>query len=161
MFADMMVVIIESCVRASVVLCAAWALTSMMRRASAATRHFVWSCAIAGAILASALGSLGPRWPVLTSLEHRVNAVNPHVGVTRRYLGARRAVRLRLTPPPISPTRRPRIRPHPFLPRRSARLSSWDSSGPLVRWPSSRTPSVEFSGPGCCGGRLLQYRPRG
>jgi beta-lactamase regulating signal transducer with metallopeptidase domain len=64
MFADMMIVIIESCVRASVVLCAAWALTSMMRRASAATRHFVWSCAIAGAILASALGSLGPRWPV-------------------------------------------------------------------------------------------------
>ena len=64
MFADMVVVIIESCVRASVVLCAAWALTSMMRGASAATRHFVWSCAIAGAILASALSSFGPRWPV-------------------------------------------------------------------------------------------------
>jgi HEAT repeat protein len=64
MFADMMVVIIESCVRASVVLCAAWALTSMMRHASAATRHFVWSCAIAGAILASALSSVGPRWSV-------------------------------------------------------------------------------------------------
>ncbi len=64
MFADMMVVIIESCVRASIVLCAAWVLTSVMRRASAATRHFVWSCAIAGAILASALSSFGPRWPV-------------------------------------------------------------------------------------------------
>jgi beta-lactamase regulating signal transducer with metallopeptidase domain len=64
MFADMMVVIIESCVRASVVLCAAWVLTSMMRRASAATRHYVWSCAIVGAILASALGSFGPRWSV-------------------------------------------------------------------------------------------------
>lgn len=64
MFADVMVVIIESCVRASVVLCAAWVLTSMMRRAAAATRHFVWSCAIAGAILASALSSVGPRWSV-------------------------------------------------------------------------------------------------
>jgi HEAT repeat protein len=64
MVADMTVVIIESCVRASVVLCAAWVLTSMMRRASAATRHFVWSCAIAGAILASALSSFGPRWSV-------------------------------------------------------------------------------------------------
>jgi len=64
MFADMTAVIIESCVRASVVLCAAWVLTSMMRRASAATRHFVWSCAIAGAILVSALGSFGPRWSV-------------------------------------------------------------------------------------------------
>jgi len=64
MFADMMAVIIESCARASVVLCAAWVLTSMMRRTSAATRHFVWSCAIAGAILASALSSLGPRWSV-------------------------------------------------------------------------------------------------
>jgi HEAT repeat protein len=64
MFADMIVVVIESCARASAVLCAAWALTSMMRHAAAATRHFVWSTAIAGAILASALGSLGPRWPV-------------------------------------------------------------------------------------------------
>jgi HEAT repeat protein len=64
MFADLMVVIVESCIRASVVLCAAWALTSMMRHASAATRHFVWSCAIAGAILASALSSVGPRWSV-------------------------------------------------------------------------------------------------
>jgi HEAT repeat protein len=64
MLADVIAVLIESCVRASVVLCAAWALTSAMRRASAATRHFVWSCAIAGAILASALSSVGPRWSV-------------------------------------------------------------------------------------------------
>jgi HEAT repeat protein/beta-lactamase regulating signal transducer with metallopeptidase domain len=64
MFADIMVVIVESCLRASVVLSAAWALTAMMRHASAATRHFVWSCAIAGAILAPALNSLGARWPV-------------------------------------------------------------------------------------------------
>jgi HEAT repeat protein/beta-lactamase regulating signal transducer with metallopeptidase domain len=64
MFADMMAVIVESCLRASVVLCAAWVLTSMMRHASASTRHFIWSAAIAGAILASALSHLGPRWPV-------------------------------------------------------------------------------------------------
>ena len=56
MFADVMAALIESCHRASVVLCAAWALTSAMRRASASTRHFVWSCAIAGSMLASAIG---------------------------------------------------------------------------------------------------------
>ena len=64
MLADAMLVVIESCVRASVVLVAAWGLTAAMRRASAATRHFAWSCAIAGAIAASALSALGPHWAV-------------------------------------------------------------------------------------------------
>jgi HEAT repeat protein/beta-lactamase regulating signal transducer with metallopeptidase domain len=89
MFADMMVVIIESCARASVVLCAAWALTSMMRHASAATRHFVWSCAIAGAILASALSSLGPRWPV--SLPSSV-AITPSFVTTEPQPDAAEAI---------------------------------------------------------------------
>ena len=64
MFADVMAVLIESCLRASVVLCAAWALTVGMRRASASARHFVWSCAIAGSLLAPAMSSVGPRWNV-------------------------------------------------------------------------------------------------
>jgi len=64
MFADLMAALVESCARASLVLCAAWALTSVMRRASASTRHFVWICAIAGATLAPAMTALGPRWTV-------------------------------------------------------------------------------------------------
>jgi HEAT repeat protein/beta-lactamase regulating signal transducer with metallopeptidase domain len=64
MFADAMPVLIESCLRASLVLGAAWILTAAMRRASAATRHFVWSCAVAGAIAASAISAFGPRWNV-------------------------------------------------------------------------------------------------
>jgi HEAT repeat protein/beta-lactamase regulating signal transducer with metallopeptidase domain len=64
MFADVMANLIESSLRASVVLGAAWALTSAMRRAAAATRHFAWSCAIAGSILAAVIGGLGPRWIV-------------------------------------------------------------------------------------------------
>ena len=64
MFADLMAALVESCARASLVLCAAWALTSVMRRASASTRHFVWICAIAGSTLAPAMTAFGPRWTV-------------------------------------------------------------------------------------------------
>ena len=64
MFADLMAALVESCARASLVLCAAWALTSVMRRASASTRHFVWICAIAGSMLAPAMTAFGPRWTV-------------------------------------------------------------------------------------------------
>ena len=64
MFADLMAALVESCARASLVLCAAWALTSVMRRASASTRHFVWICAIAGSTLAPAMTAIGPRWTV-------------------------------------------------------------------------------------------------
>jgi beta-lactamase regulating signal transducer with metallopeptidase domain len=64
MFADLMAALVESCARASLVLCAAWALTSVMRRASASTRHFVWICAIAGSMLAPAMTAFGPHWTV-------------------------------------------------------------------------------------------------
>jgi beta-lactamase regulating signal transducer with metallopeptidase domain len=64
MFADVMAALVESCARASLVLCAAWALTSVMRRASASTRHFVWICAIAGSTLAPAMTAFGPHWMV-------------------------------------------------------------------------------------------------
>ena len=61
MSADVMAVLIESCLRASVVLAAAWALTAALRRTAASTRHFVWSSAIAGSILATAISSFGPH----------------------------------------------------------------------------------------------------
>jgi beta-lactamase regulating signal transducer with metallopeptidase domain len=61
MSADVMAVLIESCLRASVVLAAAWALTAALRRTAASTRHFVWSSAIAGSILTTAISSLGPH----------------------------------------------------------------------------------------------------
>jgi HEAT repeat protein/beta-lactamase regulating signal transducer with metallopeptidase domain len=64
MFADVMAVLIESCLRASVVLCVAWALTLGMQRASASARHFVWICAIAGSLLTPVMSSVGPRWTV-------------------------------------------------------------------------------------------------
>jgi beta-lactamase regulating signal transducer with metallopeptidase domain len=64
MFADVMAALVESCLRASVVLCAAWATTAAMRRASASTRHFVWMCAIAGSMVASAMSFVGPSWTV-------------------------------------------------------------------------------------------------
>ena len=68
--ADMMAILIESCLRASVVLAAGWALTAAMRHTAASTRHFVWSSAIAGAILATAISSVGPRVIVPVSVPY-------------------------------------------------------------------------------------------
>jgi HEAT repeat protein/beta-lactamase regulating signal transducer with metallopeptidase domain len=69
MFADVMAALVESCIRASAVLCAAWAITAAMRQASAATRHFVWTCALAGSIVASAMSFAGPTWTVPVPLS--------------------------------------------------------------------------------------------
>jgi HEAT repeat protein/beta-lactamase regulating signal transducer with metallopeptidase domain len=68
--ADIMAILIESCLRASVVLATGWALTAAMRHTAASTRHFVWSSAIAGAILATAISSVGPRVIVPVSLPY-------------------------------------------------------------------------------------------
>ena len=64
MFADVMATLVESCLRASLVLCAGWAITAAMRRASASARHFVWMCAIAGSLIASTMSFAGTRWTV-------------------------------------------------------------------------------------------------
>ena len=79
MFADVMAALVESCIRASVVLCAAWAITAAMRRASASTRHFVWICALAGSIVASAMSFAGPTWivPVPSSFISTSAAIVP------------------------------------------------------------------------------------
>ena len=80
MFADVMATLLESCARASVVLCAAWALTSAMRRTSASTRHFVWMCAIAGSILASVIGQASPRWTLPVPSPFDVGAACGRIG---------------------------------------------------------------------------------
>ena len=85
MFADVMAALVESCLRASVVLCAAWATTSAMRRASASTRHFVWMCAIAGTMIATAMSFAGPRWtlPVPSPFSSTAAALVPNVTAER------------------------------------------------------------------------------
>ena len=50
--------------KASVILLVAFAVTGMMRRASAAARHFVWTLALAGVLVLPALGALLPAWKV-------------------------------------------------------------------------------------------------
>jgi beta-lactamase regulating signal transducer with metallopeptidase domain len=54
--------------RASVLLLTAWAVTRLMRQASAATRHLVWTSAIAGILVLPLLGAVVPAWtvPVIT-----------------------------------------------------------------------------------------------
>ena len=61
---ELLPLLIASCVRAALPLAAAWALTSLMRRASASTRHFVWTCAIVAAALAPIAALVAPRWSV-------------------------------------------------------------------------------------------------
>jgi beta-lactamase regulating signal transducer with metallopeptidase domain len=77
MLIDSIAPLIGAVVRATIVLAAAWALTSVMRRASASTRHFVWSCAITAAALMPVVTMVVPRWqvsspPALTTLRSAV-----------------------------------------------------------------------------------------
>jgi len=60
--------IADAAVRGAVVLLAALALTHLLRRRSAATRHAVWVGAITAQLLLLVLGIAGPRWRV----SHRV-----------------------------------------------------------------------------------------
>ena len=48
--------------KAAPLLLAAWGVTALLRRASAATRHFVWVLAIAGVLLLPAVTAVVPRW---------------------------------------------------------------------------------------------------
>jgi beta-lactamase regulating signal transducer with metallopeptidase domain len=51
-------------IRATILLLGAWVATRLMRRASAATRHLVWTGAIAGVLALPLLGVLAPEWKV-------------------------------------------------------------------------------------------------
>jgi hypothetical protein len=44
---DSVLLLIGFCLRATLVLAVAWALTSAMRRAAASSRHVVWTCVLA------------------------------------------------------------------------------------------------------------------
>ncbi len=56
--------LLDLAVRATVVLLLAWIAASLLRRASAATRHLVWSAAIAGVLALPLLGAALPAWRV-------------------------------------------------------------------------------------------------
>lgn len=57
--------LLDAALRGAVLLLLAWAATRLMRRASAASRHLVWSAALAGVVLLPVLGVVVPRWRVL------------------------------------------------------------------------------------------------
>jgi beta-lactamase regulating signal transducer with metallopeptidase domain len=57
-------VLFDASLRASAVLAGGWALTALIRRASAATRHFAWLCAIVLAALVPVATIVVPDWTV-------------------------------------------------------------------------------------------------
>lgn len=61
---DLTSVLLEQAIRAAGILGVAFTLTAAMRRASAASRHLVWTCAIVAVTLLP-LGTAAPRWQVL------------------------------------------------------------------------------------------------
>jgi beta-lactamase regulating signal transducer with metallopeptidase domain len=55
--------------RASIPLAAAWAATRLASRFSAATRHFIWACAITIALFLPLAATVTPRWSVGTPAQ--------------------------------------------------------------------------------------------
>lgn len=79
MLGEAMAWAIRSCFHASVVLLVVLALTLAMRRASASTRHWMWSCAIAAALLSPLMILLFPKWEVgpVAGLERIASVASP------------------------------------------------------------------------------------
>ena len=74
--------------RAAVVLACAWPITAAMRRASAAARHLVWTCAIAAAALVPATSLVSPDWTVTSPIPVETSRLMPRGDVTKPAPGS-------------------------------------------------------------------------
>ena len=68
--------LIDIAVRAALMLATAWVVTVLMRRAAAATRHYVWTLAVVGALLMPVANAALPAWQ-LDRLPTQVGAYEP------------------------------------------------------------------------------------
>lgn len=73
---DTILLLVDAGVRAALVLAGGWALTVLLRRASASARHFTWMCAIAAAAVMPAAAIIVPDWHV-ASLSRLVAIAAP------------------------------------------------------------------------------------
>lgn len=78
--------VISLALRATVLLCAAWVATRLLRRASAATRHLIWTAAIAGVLTLPLLQASLPAWTVPV-LPIRARIAAPPIGNEPRSEG--------------------------------------------------------------------------
>jgi beta-lactamase regulating signal transducer with metallopeptidase domain len=67
--------LLDSAVKSVAVMLAAWAVVAMLRRSSAAMRHWVWSAALVGLLMLPALSLMLPGWRIelLPSLAGKVD----------------------------------------------------------------------------------------
>ena len=56
---------VQTSLKATLVLVAAWLLTRAMKRSSAAARHFVWTVAVVAALALPLVQLVAPRWNLL------------------------------------------------------------------------------------------------
>jgi len=61
---SLLIALFAFAIRATVLLVAAWLATHLLRRASAATRHLIWTSAIAGVLALPILSGVVPVWSV-------------------------------------------------------------------------------------------------
>jgi beta-lactamase regulating signal transducer with metallopeptidase domain len=71
-----MTLVLETVVKATCVLALAWAVNAARRRASAASRHVVWTLAVAALLVLPVLSAALPRWSVeipVSTARHEAN----------------------------------------------------------------------------------------
>ncbi len=102
---------VDVALRATVILAAALIATIALRRAPAATRHLVWTLALAGVLALPAMRAALPRWEVLPGVERSADAL--------RQVVDRSPERLRHSDGGVTAARRSHVAQRSDVPRRS------------------------------------------
>lgn len=149
----MALLLVDAAGKATILLVAAWAVARGMRRSSAASRHGVWTLALAGLIIAPILSSLAPGWRVkVPATASRPKTVAPPVAVAQARPiapAAREAVRRPEAAPRVAevrkrpaeaPKRKPREADRAVMPSPAAASPARSIAvAPAWRWPSAAT----------------------
>lgn len=118
--------LLDAAVKGSLLLLIAWAVTSLMRRGSAAARHALWWAAVSGLLLLPAFSAAIPGWRVLPPWAKVADRAAPAPAPAPPAATAVQAIPLPARPledrpePPYRPAVFPSIQPDRGTPREPA-----------------------------------------
>ena len=96
-------VLIDAAIRSCLVLLMAWTVVTGARRASAASRHFIWLAAFASLVALPLVSSLAPSWFRYISSDYWWKALYRETLWASRIMQASEMADMRMSPDPAMP----------------------------------------------------------